>query len=288
MSGEHRPRRAAAVTAPRPRERHLSFRRLSEILPPAGTREARSLSHLLLCERCADAALTVLQAPAERPAQGSYDVGFERAAAKVAQTHEWLLERRRQAEALAAELALLSPRDQVEKVLTLSRLQPWEVAGALLDHGRQVVARSPGLAKHLAGLAELALTAIPPEDDGARLAQLSLERACLLADAAIHLGELGAAEAALTAAVAQLFSRSRPQDRAFFCLTLAGLRRAQGRLDEDLALLQRAADLYQRAEDDVGAGEALAMAEEVEALLRTESAPADRQPRGSRRQARAR
>jgi tetratricopeptide (TPR) repeat protein len=140
--------------------------------------------------------------------------------------------------------------------------------------GRLLLAAAPsepGEREAQARLA-LAITDLLPRTGKPPALTASLRSSALLfiADALREQNRLVEARAALALVPAELEACGDPLDQAGYCLELGRLRREQGRIDEALALLARAADLYGDLEEQLEEGVALIELGEL-ALLQHET-----------------
>src|SRR4051812_33500928 len=85
----------------KPRPHRPSFGQIARTLPEVGSAEARLLSHVLRCELCTDAALSILEMGNRTPRKTpDYDAGFTAAGTKATA----IFEQRMRAVGLAEEL----------------------------------------------------------------------------------------------------------------------------------------------------------------------------------------
>jgi len=236
----------------------------------AAAGEETSLMHLLGCAPCR-ARTAELAALDETPEEGSVPLALAkddtargqaltRVWEGIRKVQEWrATEGERdaaQADSLYDALISLPPKEREQAVNDELRFHSPGLARLLIAAGDQV--RVSELAR-AATLAELALS-IADHLELPWLAERSALRSsawCLLGEARWRSGK--EAETAFRQAQRQL--EAEPLDahaRAVFCLRLALLRQEAERTDEALALLERAASLFEHLEDGLGLGETLA------------------------------
>jgi hypothetical protein len=149
-----------------------------------------------------------------------------------------LKQERERAERLLTKLLALPAEEQLLRVRVERRHRTRAVVALLLERG----ASKPEQSEHLASLA-LAIVAEGLREGGEGTGDLAAAAQCLMGDARRSRGDLDAAETAFVAAARSLIGSTDAEERARFCLLLAVLRRDQGRSDEALGLLGRAAEL---------------------------------------------
>jgi hypothetical protein len=165
-----------------PRAQHPSFGQIARILPEVGSREARLLRHILECESCADAALSILKIGNRSPKgkAPNYDSTFAAAAAKAT----WIFEQGRRAMALAERLfEIPDAEERRRQTQELARVDPWAVTESLLDAANLLLETDPNRAGELAELAAVAAEEMNPEGHP------GASRMRLLAQARFLLGE---------------------------------------------------------------------------------------------------
>jgi len=161
---------------------------IARILPEAGSREARLLIHVLKCDICTDAALSILEIGNRRPKgkTPNYDSAFAAAATKAS----WLFERRIRAVAFAEELLKITgPEARRRRTLELARVEPWSVTVSLLDAATLLLETDPHRAGELAKLAAAAAEEMSPEDHPADRVGLFAEAHRLLGESLYRLQE---------------------------------------------------------------------------------------------------
>jgi len=143
-----------------------------------------------------------------------------------------------------------------------SRFQTLAVAEGLLA---QAEAGDSQKTATLAALALLILESLDSSRYGRQtLAAWAVMARCLVADARRRQGDLSGSDQEFAAVASRL--DELPLDaweRAMYCRRLAALRREQGRADEVLGLLQRAADLFQLLQKERPAADSLCEAAEL-------------------------
>jgi len=132
-----------------------------------------------------------------------------------------------------------------------------EVADGLLDESAEGAAREPRAAGELAELA-LEIAALPHPEEAGRVEAVKARGYCLLANARRLRGDLRGAEEALHRAGLHLMQPPDSPERAFYGWQLALLRHEQGRVEEAVAGLWRAAGIYGEAGERDGEGSCLA------------------------------
>lgn len=131
------------------------------------------------------------------------------------------------------------------------------VAEDLLEESAAVAAREPGEAEELAELA-LRIAALPHPEEAGRVEEVAARGCCLLSNARRLRGDLRGAEAALERAERHLTQPPDSPERALYGWQLALLRHEQGRVEEAVAGLWRAAGIYRGAGRRDGEGSCLA------------------------------
>src|SRR6202035_1020476 len=149
-------------------------------------------------------------------------------------------------------------------VLQSARHDAWATTAALLDLSREALPGDPPRAEALARLAVLAAGEMDAAGQPALAAELRAEACCQVGEACRLGGDLARAEEELGRAEEQLRRAFDAIGRAQFCAALGRLRRDQGRADEALALLGRAATLFEKHGNQADAAGALAEKGEME------------------------
>jgi tetratricopeptide (TPR) repeat protein len=249
-------------------EEHLSFHVLERLLPPTGSDDAARMVHVLQCERCADAALVILELPSLRGPEFDYGEVFARVEEGARRTLAWLSDRRQRAARFVEQVSSLPDEEaRSERVRLLARTEPWAVTTALLEIGREQTRTDPERAAELARWAELAAEQMDPElSPPGQRAGLLAQAECLLGDAYRRAGSYPQAEDAYARAAAHLAITTAADLHASYCLLVSRLRRDQGRMDEAVALLHRATTLYEVTGDVVDAEGALLEARELDPI----------------------
>jgi len=192
--------------------RHLQFGTLERLLPPTGTEDAELMAHLLRCEFCTEAALTLLELSG--PSKGGehdYDEVFARVAEEARRTLLALTERREKAYSLVEVIAgLAGEAERVAHVRSCAREEPWGVTMALLDVGREVGRTDPERAAELARWAAVAAEAMEPSRWREKCGLLARAE-CLLADAFRKAGRHALADEAFARAAARLEELAAPR-----------------------------------------------------------------------------
>ena len=206
--------------------------------------------HLLGCPQCASVAEAAFADPAGQEAEPCSDCApaidygpvFRRAfafARTMAKVREVQVE---EAGELVSELLALGPEERAEALLA-DGFRSVIVAERLLTEAR----RCPEVRRDLVRLVVLRLECWPEPRQEVR--DLRAEARVELADLLRRDGCPETAERELVQAAADLRESNDSAVRGRFCLTLAHLRQEQGRVDEACALIDRAADLFEDADD---------------------------------------
>lgn len=232
---------------------HPTPERLLTFLRGLTLRESALVSHLLRCDRCSARAAGTLglapKPPAGRAEESApadpdrYGGLFDRLASTVPGARAALARDRAEAGALLKDLLRARGKHaRLERLQAEPRFQSPALAEALLAEP----ADDPEQRRDFAQLA-LAILDLDPEPVEAVARRASLRAAAYIAlgDALRSLGDLPGAEAVLLFALDGIERTGDVLDAADFCRALATLRRDQKRRDEAIALLSRAADLYE-------------------------------------------
>lgn len=233
--------------------RHPGRNALDRYLRHQDPGAAGLLLHILRCEECAARAVGALAPPEQsrgvlalrRPAAAiDYSSLWERIEKTSRKAVARLREERSEAEPLLRNLLCRTPAERLQLVTRSSRHRSWALADLLLDEARS---RPAAERADLAGLV-LAMAAGGLEPHAERIVPDLLAAAeCELAEA-LRLGaDLQGAEAAFDRAAHHLRESNDTAGRAAFCHLVAGLRGDQGRTDEAVGLLLRAADLLEES-----------------------------------------
>lgn len=215
-------------------------------------RRRRTFLHLVRCARCAALAEEVFAddpGPAGAPCcclpDPAVDYGpvFRRALALAKTMARVREEQVEEADELLLELLALDPPERTAAVTSGERFRSFVVAERLLAEAR----RRPAERQDLANLAVLLLERW--DEPRQEVRDLRAEARAELADALRAGGQGEAAERELAAAAADLRESTDPQARARVCQAMAVLRNEQGRFDEAYALIDRAADLFEDADE---------------------------------------
>lgn len=206
--------------------------------------------HLLQCERCSadtEAALSPLEqrrgalALHRQGGEIDYSALWDRIEKRNREAVVAFRKEREDALPLFRELLSSPAEERSALVREGRRFGNWSLADLLLAEART---RPPQEREDLARLAlEVAerLRGLPERS----VEDLRAAALCQLAEALRLRGDRPGAEIAFQEVSAFLVDSSDVLERANYCHLLAGLRRDQGRLDEALALLSRAADLLE-------------------------------------------
>lgn len=226
---------------------------LSSLVEALDTGTAGLLLHVLRCEECASQTLAALAPVHQRTGtlalrreapEIDYSLLWERIEATAEQAIARWRRDRIGAEPLLEQLLALSPAERMDAVARQPRYRTGALAELLLDEIR----RRPGEREDLAWLALAILEGLPPHHfDPSAAGDLALAAHCELGEAFRSAGNLEESEAAFAAAAKSLQVTTGVQERATYCHLLAALRRDQGRTDEAVALLVRAAALLGEA-----------------------------------------
>ncbi|HEX4959744.1 MAG TPA: hypothetical protein VF173_02815 [Thermoanaerobaculia bacterium] len=205
-------------------------------LPPG------ALEHLLDCARCRlrlrdliDAA--EMEPPAEVPTSALSETLLAGAARLGEDRDRQHAQEVARGVELYTRLMALEPETRCEALREDPELLSPGLVPVLLAHGKE--AADPGLAHHL-GLLALALL------EQLQMPEQSVLASCLVAEAQRRRGEVEAASEILESAALEVESEPVGSPvRAHLCRALAAVRKDQGRTDEALALLARAAALFE-------------------------------------------
>lgn len=147
----------------KPRPHRPSFGQIARTLPEVGSAEARLLSHVLRCELCTDAALSILEIGNRTPKRKApdYDAAFAAAAAKATA----IFEQRMRAVGLAEELLKIPDTEaKRRRAQELARVEPWSVTVSLLEAAKLLLQTDPNRAAEVAKLAVVAAEEMNPQD----------------------------------------------------------------------------------------------------------------------------
>lgn len=228
---------------------HPSANELATLFDALG-RSWRPFLHALRCPRCASVARAVFafntQEQEHRPkASDGTDYG---PAFRKAEAAALAARRARQAEfaavsKLLGEILAHGPAERPALVRRSPRFRSLPLAVRLLDESRARLDER----EDLAGLTVLLLDGwdAPRQE----VLDVRAEARAELADALRQAGRLEAAERQLALAAADLRDSTDPLARAALCRALAQLRHEQARFDEAWALIDRAGELAEDADD---------------------------------------
>jgi tetratricopeptide (TPR) repeat protein len=251
---------------------HPGARQLRTLLAGLPADLGPTLRHLLSCRHCLWRLLLVADdedqgdtgppaaAKLEPPEAPPPDLRAERISDREAERR---LRRERDREAAPAALAelLLLPESDRKPILEIEpRFASPAVAELLLGVAADAARTEPRQAAALARLALAVAERVDRSDFGEQtVLALQLEGWSRLAEARWQSGEIGAAELALGAATlpAEALPIDAPE-RATYCRVAAALRADEGKPDEALGLLQRAAQICRHHHDHPQLGEVLA------------------------------
>ncbi len=232
--------------------RHPEQDVLSSLVSALDTGTAGLLLHVLRCEDCASQTLAGL-APVHQRAGAlvlrreapeiDYSRLWERIEATAEKAMAQLRRDRAGAEPLLAELLRRSQAERLDLVARHPRFRTRSLADLLLDEIRL----RPGEREDLARLVLAIVERRQPHHFGRAVDDLAAAAHCEIAEALRSRGDLQGSEAAFAEAAKRLPVATGVQERVKYCHLLAALRRDQGRLDEAVALLARAADLLGEA-----------------------------------------
>jgi tetratricopeptide (TPR) repeat protein len=231
--------------------RHPEREALDPFLHALDTGSAGLVLHLLRCEACAAHALGSLAPPEQmrgllslrrEAAPVDYSSLWERIDETSRKAAARLRQERSEAEPLLRGLLRRPQQERLQLVRRSARHRSWALADLLLDEARS---QPPELREELARLVlAMGSEGLAPHAER-MVADLLAAAECELAEALRLRGELAGAEEAFGRAAPHLHGSADTLGRAIFCHLLAALRRDQGRTDEALGLLVRAADLLE-------------------------------------------
>jgi tetratricopeptide (TPR) repeat protein len=205
--------------------------------------------HLLQCPECAHDAMRRLSPPALRRGvlalrRDAGEVDYQAIFSRLEETNRdafaTIQRGREAAQPLLAELLSHPCKDRERLVRNDPRWRSSALANLLLEEGR----RRSDARGALAGLA-LAIAERLDPDLGPHVEDLKAAAHCEVAEGLRAQGDLGGAESAFDRANQHLRSSEDTVERATYCHLLAALRRDQGHVEEALALLDRASDLFE-------------------------------------------
>jgi tetratricopeptide (TPR) repeat protein len=165
-----------------------------------------------------------------------YSAVFERVAQRMRERVPAAEKERQEAGPLLAELLAATPSERRQIVAADPRYWTPAVVLRLLEEGE-------GRPEERHELALLALEIAPRLSGSLEIADVQAAAHCEIAESHRSRGDLEAADAELAQAAKLLGFSCDLLIRAGLCHQLSNLRREQGRLDECLALMSRAADL---------------------------------------------
>ncbi len=213
--------------------------------------DAGLVLHLLECPRCSRKSWSTLtprplrRRPGEPPAQlpeTLYESVFARMAERMGSAATQVEEGRRKAEPLAAELLALPREERRAHFDQHRRYRTFFVAWELLEQSCRM--EDPVESESLGRLAAAAAEKLDGHGPAAGMeTDLAIGAWCAIGEACRRQGLLEAAEEAFLRAVPHLEKSIDPAESARYCRRLARLRRDQRRIDEAMALLERAVTL---------------------------------------------
>ena len=173
-----------------------------------------------------------------------YELVFARIEAVCERAAEKVLHELEAAGSLCDEL-IAAPMRTWSELVRESRFLTISVANRLLLSAARERTTNPSKAAALAAVTFDLCNRLPGDSAAAGLvAEVRLGALCQLAAARLDLGDRVAAHEALRCAARHLGGSVFDCERAHYALTLGRLRAMQGRIDEALALLDRAATLF--------------------------------------------
>ena len=231
--------------------RHPEREALDPFLHGLDTGSAGLVLHLLRCEDCAAHAVGSLAPPEQvrgllslrrEAAPVDYSALWERIDETSRKAAARLREERSRAEPLLRGLLRRPQEERLQLVRRGSRHRSWALADLLLDEARS---RPPEQREELARLVlAMGSEGLAPHAERV-VADLLAAAECEVAESLRLRGEPAGAETAFGRAARHLQGSEDTLARAGFCHLLAALRIDEGRADEALGLLVRAADLLE-------------------------------------------
>lgn len=235
--------------------RHPEREALDPFLRGLDTGSAGLVLHLLRCEDCAAHALGSLAPPEQvrgllslrrEAAPVDYSALWERIDETSRKAAARLRKERSEAEPLLRGLLRRPQEERLQLIRRSSRHRSWALADLLLDEARsQPPERREELARLALAIGSEGLAPHAERVVAGLLAAAECEVAESLRQRGDLAGALAGAEAAFGRAALHLHGSADTLGRATFCHLLAALRCDQGRTDEALGLLVRAADLLE-------------------------------------------
>ena len=234
----------------------------AELSPPASDpprpplrEEGEILLHLVACPRCRRRLSEVLLTPASPEEVFHSPALLEITSALEAEVTRFRRQEQNAALPLLEELLRIPAQDRLEALQEdQTAFRHAGIAELLVDRAQEAMPQDLADARHLAFLATAILEALPETPRHSRLLAMAY---CTVADVERRRGVLDASDELLANAVRQLAGDELlHRSRARFCLILGYQRRDQGRIDEALALFERA----RRIAEELGADDEQAQA----------------------------
>jgi hypothetical protein len=229
---------------------HRTADDLIALLSALAPEQRESLFHLLSCERCRRRLVHVLADDGHGGSASEIDTstpgGLDRLWARVASAAAFDVERLarelEQADALQAELLTIPDALRVEKIAAEPKYRSAALCRLLVESALRQLTADPMRAYRLDVLALAIADRLEPPVSASRIGALRSRCWTVMGEIGRRCGDLAEAEESFAMAARTLDPEALDSpERSFLCRHLARLRRDQERIDEALALFQRAA-----------------------------------------------
>lgn len=233
--------------------------RTVELLEELEEYHSEDLLHLLDCEACQGVARERIGSPAGAPrmARPDYGVLLEELETRTPGLLKEMEEQDSEARALLDKL-LGSHAQQRANLAGTPEFRNLKLADLLLYESWTFLPAEPALAEERARLAFRVVAQPYPAGHASRINDVKARANVLTANARRLAGDRLGSEDYFRRAASYLTCPPDSIERAFYCQSLAALRQEQGRIDEALGLLWRAALLYGECSDLLEQGACLA------------------------------